>query len=195
MVSMKSSIFNLQFSKERGFSLIETLVAVVILVSAIVGPLTLAQRSIHSAVYARDQVIASFLAEEVIEYIRSVRDGNEHEGKNWLNGLSNCVGQLCMVDVTLDSGDAFDKCDNKKLPPYDSFCELLAFNASRGWYGYKPKNDIEWTDTRFAREVQITTIPKGNNSDKEAKIEVTVRWKKGNFPERSVTVRDYIYDW
>ena len=180
----------------RGFSLIETLVAVVILVSAIVGPLTLAQRSIHSAVYARDQVTASFLSEEVIEYIRSVRDGNKHDDKNWLNGLSDCVGDLCMVDVTLDRNDAFDKCDNKKLPPYDSFCELLAFNDSAGWYGYKPKNDIAWADTRFAREVQITTIPRNNNtSDNEAKIEVTVRWKTGNLPERSVTVRDYIYDW
>ena len=179
-----------------GFSLIETLVAVVILVSAIVGPLTLAQRSIHSAVYARDQVTASFLAEEAIEYIRSVRDGNKHEDQNWLKGLSDCVGNLCMVDVTLEKNEAFDKCDNKPLEPYGSFCELLAFNHSKGWYGYKPKNDTSWESTRFAQEVQITTIPRGNNNtDKEAKIEVTVRWKTGNLPERSVIVRDYIYDW
>src|SRR3989344_8026028 len=101
----------------RGFSLIETLVAVVILVSAIVGPLTLAQRSIHSAVYARDQVTASFLAEEVIEYIRMARDGNEIRGRGkWLFGMSDCIGQLCLVDVTEDRDDAFEQCSRRTGP-------------------------------------------------------------------------------
>ncbi len=204
---MKFSIFNFspfwgsperrQFSDlERGFSLIETLVAVVILVSAVVGPLTLAQRSIRSAVYARDQVIAGFLAEEAIEYIRSVRDENEHERKSWLNGLSDCVGQFCMVDVTQNRDSAFKKCGNQELPPYNSFCEMLAFNTRYGWYGYKPKNNIDWEDTRFVQEVRIDTIPNGNRtSDKEAKVEVKVLWETGNLPKRDVTVLEYIYDW
>lgn len=177
----------------RGFSLIETLVAVVILVSAVVGPLTLAQRSIRSAVYVRDQVTASFLAEEAIEYIRSVRDANEHKGKNWLNGLTNCVGQLCMVDATQDTNNAFKKCDKKPPLPYESTCELLAFDKVSGRYGFKTLN---WEDTRFVREVTIATIPRGNNtSDKEAKIEVRVFWKTGDLPLRDSIVREYLYDW
>lgn len=178
----------------RGFSLIETLVAVVVLITAIVGPLTLAQRSIHAAVYARDQVIASFLAEEAIEYIRSVRDGNEHtKSGNWLNDLSNCIGQLCMVDTTQDVKNAFQKCNNKPPSLYNSACEPLAFDAVHGRYGFKTLN---WENTRFVREVMIKTIPRDNNtSDKEAKVEVTVRSQTGSFPERDFIVRDYIYDW
>lgn len=182
----------------RGFSLIETLVAVVILVSAVVGPLTLAQRSIRSAVYARDQVIASFLAEEAIEYIRSVRDGNEHEGKSWLDGLQDCIGaeKLCTVDVTQSRGDALKKCDNKPPLSYGSTCALLAFHKMNGWYGYKPKNDIDWEDTRFVREVTIRTIPRDNNpSDKEVEVRATVRWQTGNLPVRDIVMREYIYDW
>ncbi|TSC84079.1 MAG: Uncharacterized protein G01um101417_348 [Parcubacteria group bacterium Gr01-1014_17] len=179
----------------RGFSLIETLVAVVILVSAVVGPLTLAQRSIRSAVYARDQVTASFLAEEAIEYIRSVRDGNEHNrNNNWLKGLSQCIGKLCMVDATQDTDNAFKKCDNKKPEPYGSSCYFLAFEGARGGrYGFKTLN---WEDTRFVREVTIATIPRGDNtSDKEAKVEVKVRWQTGNLPVRDIVMREYIYDW
>lgn len=180
----------------RGFSLIETLVAVVVLVTAIIGPLTLVERSIHAAVYARDQVTSSFLAEEAIEYIRSVRDGNEHTNKKWLSSMTDCIGQLCTVDVTADASKAFQKCDAKPPLIYGSICPQLAFQTVKGWYAYKPKNDTDWEDTRFVREVMITTIPRGNNqSDKEAKVEVTVRSQAGTFPVRAVTVLDYIYDW
>lgn len=178
----------------RGFSLIETLVAVVILVSAVVGPLTLAQRSIRSAVYARDQIIASFLAEEAIEYIRSVRDSNQYKsGGNWLDGLDNCIGQLCTVDATQEKKEAFQKCGNKKLLPYESVCELLAFDTAHGRYGFKTAG---WEDTRFVREVTIRTIPRDNNkSDKEAEVRATVRWQTGNLPVRDIVMREYIYDW
>lgn len=183
----------------RGFSLIETLVAVVILVSAVVGPLTLAQRSIRSAIYARDQIIASFLAEEAIEYIRSVRDSNQYKsGGNWLDGLGDCIGQLCTVDTTLniDQDDPFEKCNNKPPLSYGSTCPLLAFHKINGWYGYTSKNNINWEDTRFVREVTIRTIPRDNNkSDKEAEVRATVRWQTGNLPVRDIVMREYIYDW
>ncbi len=194
---MKFSIFNFQFSTERGFSLIETLVAVVILVSAVAGPLTLAQRSIRSAVYARDQVIASFLAEEAIEYIRNIRDGNKHTNKNWLAGMSDCIGNICTIDATQEKNEALQKCGNPPLPPYQSPCKLLAFHKTKGWYGYKSKGvESDWENTRFVREVTIATIPRGNNtSDKEAEVRAIVRWQTGNLPVRDIVVREYIYDW
>lgn len=181
----------------RGFSLIETLVAVVVLVTAIVGPLTLAERSINSSIYARDQVTASLLAEEAIEYLRSVRDGNEYTHRNWLSDLSDCVGQLCMVDTTpmqkQKVKDSFQQCKLKAPSLYGSPCAPVAYDKIHGLYGFKTVN---FEDTRFVREVMITTIPRGNNSsDKEAKIEVTVRSQTGNFREHDVVVRDYIYDW
>ena len=182
----------------RGFSLIETLVAVAILISAIVGPLTLAARSIRSAVYARDQVLASFLVEEAIEYIRMMRDGNEHRRRSdWLLGLSaDCLGQLCEIDATKDRDEAIAQCSRRAQPPYGSFCQPLAFQTATGKYGYKPPSANGWEDTRFVREVRIDTVPNGNRtSDDEAQVAVTVRWKTGNLPERAVTIREYLYDW
>src|SRR6185436_5660312 len=89
--SVPGSIFYMSSSK--GFSIIETIVAIAILSVALAAPLTLAQRGLNSAVYARDQVAAFFLAQEAIEYVHNIRDNNNYTKVNqaaWLSGLSNC---------------------------------------------------------------------------------------------------------
>ena len=58
----------------RGFTLIETLVAVSLLAVVIVAPMSLTTQSLSSAYYARDQMTAFHLAQEAIESVRSVRD-------------------------------------------------------------------------------------------------------------------------
>lgn len=58
----------------KGFTIVETLVAVAILMISIAGPLTIAQKGLMAALYARDQVTASFLAQELMEQIKYTRD-------------------------------------------------------------------------------------------------------------------------
>ena len=60
----------------KGFTLVETLVAISILMIAIVGPMTIAQNGLSSSIYAREQFIAQFLAQDALEYVRNVRDNN-----------------------------------------------------------------------------------------------------------------------
>jgi prepilin-type N-terminal cleavage/methylation domain-containing protein len=62
---------------KKGFTLIETLVAVTILTLAVAGPLVTASRAVTAAQIARDQLTASYLAQEGIEYVRMMRD-NEY---------------------------------------------------------------------------------------------------------------------
>ena len=57
-----------------GFTLIETLVAVAIIMLAIAGPLVSANRALVSAYIARDQLTASYLGQEGVEYVRRMRD-------------------------------------------------------------------------------------------------------------------------
>lgn len=61
----------------RGFTLIETMIAVTILSLSIAGPLFTASRAIVAAQISRDQLTASYLAQEGIEYVRILRD-NEY---------------------------------------------------------------------------------------------------------------------
>src|SRR3989344_5745503 len=60
----------------RGFTLIETLVAVTLLSVAITAPMSLTTRSLAAAYYARDQITAFHLAQEAIESVRHARDHN-----------------------------------------------------------------------------------------------------------------------
>lgn len=64
-------MYKINFKNKKGFTIIETLVAVTILMISIVGPLTIAQKSLMASIYARDQVTASFLAQDIIEKIKN----------------------------------------------------------------------------------------------------------------------------
>jgi Tfp pilus assembly protein PilV len=60
--------------EEAGFTLVETLIAVLILVTSVVTPLSIASQAMVYSATARDQIIASNLAQEAIDFIRNERD-------------------------------------------------------------------------------------------------------------------------
>ncbi len=61
-------------NKSRGFTILETLVAISILVLALTAPLAIVAQALRSSYYARDQVTAYFLAQEAVEFLRNKRD-------------------------------------------------------------------------------------------------------------------------
>lgn len=63
-------------NNNKGFTIVETLVAITILMISIAGPLTIAQKSLTAANQAKDQVTASYLAQDLMEYIKNARDNN-----------------------------------------------------------------------------------------------------------------------
>jgi Tfp pilus assembly protein PilV len=60
----------------KGYSLVEVLVAISILMLSIVGPITIAAKSLQSAQYARQQNTAFFLAQEGITAANALRNDN-----------------------------------------------------------------------------------------------------------------------
>src|SRR5438046_1665614 len=107
----KLSADSCQLKAKIGFTIIETLVAIAILLLAIVGPLSIASTSLNSAYYAKDQVTAFYLAQEGIEYMRFLRDTNSLNNRFPWN--------LGIVD-----GSGFPTCtknDPCGLDPYNIF--------------------------------------------------------------------------
>lgn len=89
----------------KGFTLIETLVAVSILMISVAGPLTIAQRSLHAAITARDQVTASFLAQDMMEQIKNDRSTDGFD--TWKDrdyDCSNCVLNIQTSDGLYGTG-------------------------------------------------------------------------------------------
>ncbi|MCW9054435.1 MAG: prepilin-type N-terminal cleavage/methylation domain-containing protein [Candidatus Pacebacteria bacterium] len=162
--------------KQRGFTLIETLVAISILLLSISAPLTIASRGLATAQFARDQVIAFYLAQDAVEYIRNLRDENSLSGLSWLNGLASTDGAAFTID-TID-GDM-------ELCPVDG-CPPLEYNAETGFYGY---GDSGAQESYFVRSVSVEVI-----DTQEAVITITLSWSAGVF-SRTFSITENIFDW
>lgn len=158
---------------KRGFTLLETLVAIIILITGILGPLTLAARSISSASTTRNRIIALNLAEEGMEFIRNKRDTNFIQGNDWLAGLGPCgSANGCRVDF-------FKKIPgNKDLRACSANCPPLRRNDATKIFSYN-NSDPKSIFTRiiFIAGVADYDIPPDGDND-EIKVTVEVTWKE-----------------
>jgi prepilin-type N-terminal cleavage/methylation domain-containing protein len=64
----------LHFSSQKGFTLVEVLVAISLLLIVITGPMQILTRANHSTAYATEQMTAWFLAQEGLEMAQQARD-------------------------------------------------------------------------------------------------------------------------
>ena len=159
----------------RGFTLVETLVAVTILLAVTAGVLGLAAHTVSFIGLPKDKIIAFYLAQEPIEYIRARRDNNRLSGgtPDWLEGIrAPCVtGAPCVVDFTAGT-----------VASCGGVCSVLRCDTATGVYGY-----LSGTATTFIRTTVVTeTVP-----NQEAVVNVTVTWPhKGT--TKSFTMRENI---
>ncbi len=102
------------FIHTKGYSLVEVLVAVAILMISVVGPLTIAAKALQSAQYARQQNTAFFLAQEGITAINTLRNNggldaytdDNAQSWNWVNqaGIAPCFEiEGCNIDFRDES--------------------------------------------------------------------------------------------
>ncbi len=170
---------------QRGFTLIETLVAITVLLVAIGGPMTIAARGLQTAFFAREQITAQYLAQEGAEYVRWVRDTNELQGRGWLTGLSACGSAR---------GCRFDMRNTANVPACSASgaqnrlrLDGGTFGTARGMYYHGNGG----TETFFERCMQITETV----ANREALVTVTVSWPSGLFGQtRSVVVQSSVFN-
>lgn len=82
----------------KGFTLIETLFAILIFSASLVSLMAIAGRGIAAANTAREQTVAHYLAQEGIEVVRNVRDTNFING-GWDADFTQCIEtDPCQLD-------------------------------------------------------------------------------------------------
>lgn len=159
----------------RAFTLIETLVAISVLLISLAGPLTLAVQSLNSAYYARDQITAFYLAQEAVEYVRAVRDQNYLSGTPWLSDIDDCLDTSCTVNFP-DFTHAV--CSGT--------CDPVLVNEATGLYG-----DDTGDASVYTRVMTLETI---EGVDSEVIIQVTVSWQtRGR--DRQFTINEHLLNW
>lgn len=171
---------------KKGFTMVETLVAIAILMIAIAGPLTIAQKGLTAAVYARDQVIASFLAQDAMEYIKNVRDYNISTGSsNWLTYIDSCTsGSHCNVNtISNNISTSISQCGLN--------CPLYLSDDG----GYTTSVTIK--KSQFSRSFYIEQNPPAvsvGNLGKEARVIVQVTWKNNGSILNVVTFENQMFN-
>lgn len=166
---------SVNINKRRGFTLIEALIAISILVISIAGPITIASKGLSSAMFARDQVTAFYLAQEAIEFIRNKRDENNIKNSNWLAGFETCLnGTSCIIDA---KNGKINNCP-------DDICPVIKYDKNTGFYDYSNNGK----DSMFTRKIMLTTI-----DSKEIKVEVALSWMTG-INQKTFIVKEYMFD-
>ena len=168
----------------RGFTLVETLIAITLITIAIVAPMALTVESLKSAYYSRDQITASNLAQEAIEAVRSIRDSNILQITDGVTTTNAFAG------IPLDTPFKIDAHTSPAQIP--DCCTVLKTDQSTGLFGYDPT----WTDTAFTRTVLVQTVwSDAAGVPQELRVSVTISWKTGSYQTRQFTISENLYRW
>lgn len=168
------------------FTLIETFVAISVLLISLAGPLSIAAQALKSAYYARDEVTAFYLAQEAMEYAQAVRDQNYLTGQSWLTTLTPCESAdgsvMCQVDFPnfLNAVCANGTCN----PPSLQNGPLLVdshglFNAESG------------TPSIFTRTLSIVPV---TGTPDEVAVNVRVSWVSSGIT-RTFQISEHLFNW
>jgi type II secretory pathway pseudopilin PulG len=173
---------------DRGFTILETLVAIFILVLSITGPMVFAQSGLRTAFLARDQITAFFLAQDAIETIKNLRDSNALEvTNNWLDGIFICSNMtedcLISIDTTVAIDPPIEICSSGVCPKFRVDTD--------GRFGYDFSTG-QSEESRFTRNIYLTEVVEGE----ELQIVVEVLWTSNvRIGESRIVVQENIYNW
>lgn len=167
----------------RGFTLVETLVAISIFTSSIIVLMSVLSQGISNTTYARNKMIASYMAQEGIEYIRNMRDTytlyyDIDPAKGWnkfTTNMSPCGSangcnfddSLSSFDITSLQGMNIHQCTGNN-------CSLF-YDSTNGAYTYNHSTGI---DSGFTRTIKIDKT--GLDPSNEMKIISIVSWTQGS---------------
>ncbi|MEN9920638.1 MAG: hypothetical protein RL538_531 [Candidatus Parcubacteria bacterium] len=198
-------------STQSGFSLVETLVAITILLLIITGPIAISSQSAKSSSFSSEQVTAFFLAQEGVELAQKARDDllvrsflaadGSPEKTPWAN-FSNPVGayrncytvignstiERCGLSIKSSDG-SFNLSDIDVTNCSDiASCKLYRTGSNqRSRFTHTSSGGEE---TKFIRHITFERV----NAD-EIKVISTVLWRSGSIQEdQSVVVESRLFN-
>jgi hypothetical protein len=167
-----------------------------ILATAIAGPLTVASRGLNTALVAKDQTTAYYLAQDAMEFVRFARDTNKLAGAtDWLVGTG---GTGTVVNLSTCKGT--NGCSIDSQAGTVSTCSSAA--CSQGNMRYHANNRLytnvssNATGLTFNRVIKITPPAGAASITNEAVVTIKVSWTDiAGVTHPPVTIIENIFDW
>lgn len=165
-------------AQNRGFTLIELVIAIFILAVAIIGVYNAYSTVVVLTAGASSRLTAAYLVQEGIEIVRNMRDNNWLQGR-WAEGLLGCE-YGCEADYKTGTSS-----EVTPLRDYPTGGNYLKINNDNGFYSY----DSTGSPTKFKRKIIIT--PQGADV---LKIFVSVTWEEKD-ETFEIRAEEYLYNW
>ncbi len=185
---------------KKGFTLLETLIAIFILTLSITGPVYIASVAFRNTIDSRDNISAQYIAEEVIEVIRNKRDKNAlalttPSPTTWVSDLGLGVVGNCLNE----SGVPNDKCTMKKDVILDQYifescgsdiCPNISFDPLKDVvYGHSDAVSF----SKFTREFYFEKETLTGSDLTSIKIVVNIKWNdRGS--DKVYTLEERLYN-
>ena len=182
---------------KKGFTLVETMVSVAILLVSILPALTIAHRGVILGNQVKSEFVASFLAQEAIEFVRHHIAYNASIGAVGIDQLTESTGH----DLTV-CNNSYCTIDARPTIPFSSSlascvgdCPSMIFDPVTQLYGQGAGS------TQYVRTVTILSGAGDGPSNLpflfgNTEFEIVVEVEFGNVDERrSLVIKEIIYDW
>lgn len=191
-----------KLQRSRGFTLIETLVALSIFTSSILGLLIILSKGISDTGYAKRKIIASYLAQEGVEYVRNLRDTYVLYTTPTATGWTNFKEKLTTASCEMPNGcyfnadSLFSTFPDSNMPIANNSLFFLTacssstcaeaplkYDSTNGVYGY-----TAGTDSGFIRKINVVITAN------EVKVSSTVSWVQGS-GTYAMVFRENLFNW
>ncbi len=186
-------------NSKEGFTLVETLISLSIFSFAILGLMSVLGSGIANTHYAKTKLVASYLAQEGIEYMRNIRDDfmlySPSSAAGWAAFNVHLTRPQSLCDV---NGCYFDDSNldysnpSKPMAGIDlnlcagqgAVCPDLLYDGATGKYGY-----ASGFPSGYNRKIRTLVI-----GAKETRVTSTVSWMQGS-GAYSITFSENFFDW
>lgn len=152
----------------KGFTLLEVIVAMAVLLTGIVGVITLITKGLQTVHATKNSVIAANLGQEGIEIIRGIRDSNWINNSDYDSGINDGNNCASWNSYTLQS------CSQSG---YTLLWDGTHYNHSTG------------NISVFKRHINIAHATDSEGVE-YLRVQSIVEWDS-----RNVTVESHLYDW
>ena len=164
-----------KYKSEKGFTMVESLVAITILLIAVIGPLSLLATALRDSVYLKNEIVANYLTQEGLEVITyyNATEGGLDSGFYCING----------------TGSNKEESITKETSPDDNCTVGL---DDDGYYGKNGQLGLI-----FIRYVEIEKVSNDmiqGEDGQEFRITSKTFWKNsGLLPDRDIAYTTYLY--